>query len=107
MAGVDAPQVHAVEVFGRNSGQERKIVIMLVSAPVTKSVSGRSLQVAPCGYGDPTAEDDQCETGGAVDKMSKARSDGDACDPNHRRNGQSREDVPNARLEGSARSLRF
>jgi len=54
--------------------------------------------VAEDGDGDPSAERDQADAGGRVDEMTKSSGDGDACDPNDRRNDQGRDDVPCARL---------
>ena len=85
-----------VGVVGCAPGQERKIVAVTVPMPL--SLSGWSMEVSPRSYGDPAAERDQGETGGRVDEMTEAHGDGDARDPNHRRDDQGREDMSSARL---------
>ena len=107
MAGVDALQLWAMDAVARMSGQQRKIVAVVMAMPMIVPVSGSSTQVAPCGYSDPAAEDDQCDAGGCVDEMTEARGDGDACDPNDRRNDQGGKNVPDARLQRRARRLGF
>ena len=106
MAGVDALQLRAMDLVGRVSGQERKIVavtVAVLSIPSSRS----STQVTPCGYGDPAAERDQGDARGSVDEMTEASGDRDACDPNDCRNDQGRDNVTNARLERRAGCLGF
>ena len=106
-AGIDALQLWAMNPVGRVPGQEREIVAVTMAMPMIVHMSSCSMQVTPCCYGDPAAERDQGDAGGRVDEMTEARGYGDARDPNHRRNDQGREDVPNARLQRRARGLGF
>jgi len=82
VAGVDALQLWAMDVAarsaGRISGQERKTGTVTMAMLVTMPLSSCSMQVAPCGCGDPAAEHDQGDAGGCVEEMTEAHSDSDA-----------------------------
>ncbi len=98
MAGVEALQLRAVDALAPVSRQKREIMAVTMAMLMTIPVSDSTMQATPCGCRDPAAERDQGEAGGGVEEMTKSSGDGDACNPNDRRDGQGREDVSDASL---------
>jgi len=98
VAGFDALQLRAVDALAPVSRQKREIVAVTMAMFMTVPVSDSSMQVTPCGCRDLAAERDQGEARGGVEEMTEPSGDGDAGDPNDRRDDQGREDVSDAGL---------